>query len=362
MRLIQQFTNKRKSNRNSHNLVVAVKEIKSVALVTEIHEKIEIWLLVLPTLFCLLSVQAVGSTIERNGFVIEGPLIPVNEIYSGGPARDGIPSLDKPVFIRAHEAEFLIPSDKLIGVSLNGIEKAFPIAILNYHELVNDYFGRQSITISYCPLCGTGMAFNAKVKGDPLVFGVSGLLYNNDMLMYDRKTHSLWSQIKGRAISGPLKGEYLQQVPVEHTTWRAWRERYPETLVLSNKTGFRRNYGSDPYPHYENSSRLIFPLTDYDRRYSTKELVIGLRVGNKAKAYPFVELARGQAAVMEAFVFTDTVNGQTFTVEYHDKDKSARILDSSGHLVASVTAYWFAWMAFHPESEVYTFKDEKASD
>ena len=351
MSLIQQFTNKKKISRNSHDLVVAAKEIKGAAWVTEIRERIEIRLLVLSTLFCLLSIQAAGSTIERNGFIIEDPLIPMNEIYSGGPARNGIPSLDNPIFIKAHEADFLMPDDKLIGISLNGIEKAFPIAILNYHELVNDHFGRQSIAISYCPLCGTGMAFNSKVKGDSLVFGVSGLLYNNDLLMYDRNTQSLWSQIEGRAINGPLKGEYLQQVPVEHTTWRAWYKRYPDTVVLSNKTGFRRNYGSDPYPHYENSSRLIFPLTNYDRRYSTKELVVGLKVGGKSKVYPFLELAQGKAS------FKDTFNGQTFTVEYHDKDKSARILDSSDHIMTSVTAYWFAWMAFHPESEVYTFKD-----
>lgn len=198
------------------------KEIKGATLVSKARERIEMRLLVLSVFVCLFSVQATGSTIERNGFIIEDPLIPVNEIYSGGPARDGIPSLDKPIFIKAGEAEFLMPSDKLIGLSLNGIEKAFPIAILNYHELVNDHFCSQLVTISYCPLCGTGMVFNARVKGDPLVFGVSGLLYNNDLLMYDRKTQSLWSQIEGRAINGPLKGEHLQLIPVEHTTWRAW--------------------------------------------------------------------------------------------------------------------------------------------
>lgn len=126
--------------------------------------------------------------------------------------------------------------------------------------------------------------------------------------------------------------------------------------MLSNKTGFRRNYGSDPYPHYEKSNRLTFPLANYDRRYSPKELVVGLKVGDKAKVYPFLELARGKAS------FVDTFSGQSFTIEYHDKDKSARIFDSNGHMVASVTAYWFAWMAFHPESEVYTFKDVKAID
>ena len=303
-------------------------------------------------LSCFLPIQAIASTVERNGFVIEDPLIPLNEIYGGGPAKDGIPSLDKPKFLDASEVDFLLPDDKLLGVSLNGVDKAFPISILNYHELVNDQFNGQAVTVSYCPLCGTGMVFDSRVKGDSLVFGVSGLLYNNDLLMYDRKTQSLWSQIEGRAINGSLKGIYLDRLPVEHTTWRVWHQSHPNTLVLSQDTGFYRHYGSSPYPHYEDSSRLMFPLTNYDKRYSAKDLVIGIEVGDKAKVYPFVELAKAKSPSV-----IDTFNGKTFTIEYLDKDKSARIVDSNGSVITSLTAYWFAWMAFHPESEVYLPKD-----
>jgi len=175
--------------------------------------------ILLLVLFCPL---ASSSPVEKNGFVVIAPLIPVNEIYSGGPARDGIPALDHPVFVQASEAAFLSPDDKLLGVDFNGAIKAYPIGILNYHELVNDQFNGQPVTVSYCPLCGTGLVFNPQVKGEHLAFGVSGLLYNNDLLMYDRNTDSLWSQIEGRAISGPLRGTRLERIPVEHTTWRVW--------------------------------------------------------------------------------------------------------------------------------------------
>jgi len=161
---------------------------------------------VIVTLLLVLFFFLVASSpVERNGFIISEPLIPINEIYGGGPPRDGIPSLDYPKFISASGAEFLSPDDKLLGIDFNGVQKAFPIGILDYHELVNDTFNGQPVTVSYCPLCGTGMVFNPMVKGDQLEFGVSGLLYNNDLLMYDRNTNSLWSQMEGRAISGPLK-------------------------------------------------------------------------------------------------------------------------------------------------------------
>lgn len=310
------------------------------------HPGVILTLLIL--LFCPL---VASSPVELNGFIIQEPLIPISEIYGGGPAKDGIPSLDNPKFLNAAEATFLSPEDRLLGVTLNGVTKAYPIAILNYHELVNDQFDGQSITVSYCPLCGTGMVFNARVKGRDLAFGVSGLLYNNDLLMYDRDTDSLWSQLEGRAISGAMKGTLLERLPVEHTTWRAWSERHPETSVLSMDTGFYRNYGASPYPAYAQSARILFPLSNYDRRYHAKELVIGVEVGNVAKAYPFTELAKGTG------LLDDRVNGRAFRVEYSREDNSARILDGDGNVLSTVTAYWFAWMAFHPNSEVYQFEE-----
>jgi hypothetical protein len=312
---------------------------------------------VIVTLLLVLFFPLVASSpVERNGFIISEPLIPINEIYGGGPPRDGIPSLDYPKFISASGAEFLSPDDILLGIDFNGVQKAFPIGILDYHELVNDTFNGQPVTVSYCPLCGTGMVFNPMVKGDQLEFGVSGLLYNNDLLMYDRNTNSLWSQMEGRAISGPLKGARLERLPVEHTTWRTWRERHPSTLVLSGDTGFYRNYGASPYPAYNKSRRILFPLSNYDKRYHPKEMVIGVEFRNVSKAYPFAELARGKTP------FTDTVNGEVLSIEYNAESRSARVIDDKGKVLAAVTAYWFAWMAFHPNSEVYIFEDSRAAE
>lgn len=306
-------------------------------------------ILVIVTLLTLPAL-ATEESVVRNGFILKDPLIPINEIYSGGPPRDGIPSLDEPIFDTDIEKTYLLPEDKVIGVFLNGVAKAYPILIMNYHELVNDQFDGQPVTISYCPLCGTGMAFDPHVEGDALNFGVSGLLYNSDLLMYDHNTDSLWSQIEGRAISGAHKGKVLDRIPVEHTTWRLWRQRYPDTLVLSHKTGFSRNYGVNPYPYYEDSGRLLFPLSNYDRRYPAKTLVIGIEVDGSYKAYPFVELAKNEQPLVEQF------QGKKITIEYHAGDSSARILDQNNEVMTSVTAYWFAWMAFHPDSEVYSFE------
>ena len=152
---------------------------------------------------------------DLNGFTIDDPLVPENEILRGGPPRDGIPSIDHPNFISSQAAE-LDSTDKVLGIHLNGVSKAYPINILNYHELVNDQFNGQAVAISFCPLCGTGIAFDAQLpNGESRSFGVSGLLYNSDLLMYDRETQSLWSQMEGKAINGPEKGTILERLPLE---------------------------------------------------------------------------------------------------------------------------------------------------
>jgi hypothetical protein len=178
----------------------------------------------------LLNVTGVVWGLERNGFDLSDSLVQVAEIHGGGPARDGIPALDHPAFIAADQALFLTPNDRVLGLSRHGVAKAYPIAILNWHEVVNDQFGAEPLVVTFCPLCGTGMAFLATVDGRALKFGVSGLLYNSDVLLYDRQTESLWSQIMTTAISGPLKGQRLTMTPVAHTTWADWRQRYPDIV------------------------------------------------------------------------------------------------------------------------------------
>ncbi len=289
---------------------------------------------------------AVYSMMEMNGFTIESPLVPINEIMHGGPPRDGIPAIHDPKFITASQAG-LDETAKVLGIEYKGQARAYPINILNYHELVNDELDGHPITVSFCPLCGTGIVFDAQNGNDRRTFGVSGLLYNSDLLMYDQETESLWSQIEGRAISGPEKGKTLERIPVEHTYWREWKQRYPTTLVLSDDTGYWRNYQNTPYPNYEHSRRTYFPVNHKDDRFHPKALVMGIEVNGKYKAYPFSELAKTPGQ------FEDTLNGKTFRVFYNKEAQSARAEDTKGQPVTTLTAFWFAWIAFHPESSVY---------
>ena len=192
------------------------------------------------------TLACVGGPI-RNGFDLSDALISATEILPGGPPRDGIPAIDKPKFINAAEVDYLADDDRILGVFRNGVAKAYPIRILNWHEIVNDRLQDEAVAITFCPLCGTGMAFQARVDGQAKLFGVSGLLYKSDVLLYDRETESLWSQISRQAVSGPMKGQRLAMVPTSHTTWADWRERHPDTQVLSLDTGYSRNYNRNPY-------------------------------------------------------------------------------------------------------------------
>ncbi len=291
-----------------------------------------------------------AETLTINGFKIESPLIPADEILRGGPPRDGIPSIDSPRFVAAYEADHLTPDDRILGVSLNGIQRAYPIRILNYHEIVNDRFGEQAVVVSFCPLCGTGMVFGREFKGKPVEFGVSGLLYNSDLLMYDRHTESLWSQIEGKAVAGPLKGEELELLPAQHTTWEAWLEQHPKSQVLSMHTGFHRDYSRSPYPGYEASEYVYFPISNVDRRYHPKEPVLGIRLNGEVKVYPFQELRAAGARI------EDQLGEQAILISYDDASQSARALDQEGQELPSIMAFWFAWMTFHPDSQVFTAK------
>ncbi|MEX0995598.1 MAG: DUF3179 domain-containing protein [Flavobacteriaceae bacterium] len=286
-----------------------------------------------------------GQTMK--GFDLSNASIPVSEIKDGGPPRDGIPSIDFPNFINS-DAATLKDTDRILGVSFNGIAKAYPINILNYHEIVNDFFDGAPVAVTYCPLCGSGIAFDATIQGNRKTFGVSGLLYNSDVLLYDRETETLWSQLLYEAVAGPLKGTNLQILPTANTTWKNWKERYPNTLVLSKDTGFNRNYSRNPYPGYDNSDAIYFPLANYDDRYPPKEYVIGIEVNGKFKAYPFSELDK-----LNKKEFTDVFQDKAFRIVYDSEAKSAEVFDENGNAYPAVTNFWFAWVAFHPDTFVF---------
>ncbi len=301
-------------------------------------------------LLLVVVLPACGSS-EYNGFDLSDTSLPRDEIHQGGPPRDGIPAIDSPRFIAPREAVWLKPDDRVLGLVLDGVAHAYPVRILDYHEIVNDRIGGASLVVSYCPLCGTGMAFRMRPGRDSKGFGVSGLLYNSDMLLYDRASASLWSQILARAVSGPRKGERLDPIPLEHTTWEDWRERHPDTGVLSRDTGYRRDYARSPYPGYASDKGLYFPVSRLDRRYHPKARVLGLVIGDDARVYPFDELSRVVTP------FHDRVGGQAVQVFFDARNGNARVRVAVGRPLAAVSGYWFAWMAFHPDSRVFRAKE-----
>ncbi|MBQ0784815.1 MAG: DUF3179 domain-containing protein [Amphritea sp.] len=306
-------------------------------------------LLTLSMLFCAFSVTA--RTL--NGFDLTGSLIYEGHIVPGGPGKNGIPAIDQPVFDRADDVSWLKPEQRVIGVNHNGIAKAYPLAILNWHEIVNDRFAADPVVVTYCPLCGSGVVYQALQDGQELTFGVSGLLYNSDVLLYDRQTDSLWSQLHHSAITGPMKGKVLAQLPSVHTRWGAWLKDHPDTLVLSRNTGASRDYTRDPYSGYEDSKLLYFSVEFMSQAFHPKERVIGVELNGRTKAYPFSELAKGALKG----VLGDRLGEAVLRIEYNAELQTARVFRGETEELAVVNLFWFAWYGFHPKTEVYRLKE-----
>jgi hypothetical protein len=297
----------------------------------------------------LVAINFTATAGSKNGFDVSNASIPVDEILAGGPPKDGIPALSDPELIDALDATYLQPNDRILGIEIDGIARAYPISILNWHEIVNDQINDQQFAVTFCPLCGTGVAFSSNVAGKVTEFGVSGLLYNSDVLLYDKNTESLWSQIMGVAISGALVGEKLKPIPISHTTWRDWLAQHPDTRVLSTETGHARDYARNPYAGYEQSRQLYFGVNNKaPENYHPKEQVFGLEFNGVYKAYPFAELEKhGKPR------FKDSVNGISVTIDWDSKNQSVIILNSDGVKIAGIQGYWFAWFAFHPDTLVF---------
>lgn len=296
----------------------------------------------------LASLVAGGAAGEappiRNGFALEPATVAVAEILEGGPPRDGIPALDRPRFATPAEAGW--DDDELVvGLAIGREARAYPLAILVWHELVNDSLGGQPVLVSYCPLCGTALVFDRRVAGSVRRFGVSGLLYRSALLLYDRETESLWSQISAGAVTGASRGQRLRLLRARVTTLGAWRKAQPATSVLTRETGHRRPYGSTPYEGYASSERLLFPVP-LDRRYHPKTPTLGLRVpGGAARAYPADELRRAGGGVREHFA------GHPVAVSFDPDAVEFRV--EAPPEIEVIEAYWFAWAAFHPETSVF---------
>ena len=300
-------------------------------------------------LFAVTVYQFANSAGPDNGFDLSNSTLPRAEILHGGPPRDGIPAISDPKMMPATEVDYIDPAHRVVGIELHGEARAYPIGILNWHEIVNDTISGQRFAITYCPLCGTAVAFDSTIEGEPTDFGVSGLLYNSDVLLYDRDTESLWSQIMSQAVSGERVGMKLTALPISHTTWRDWLEKHPDTLVMSSDTGFSRDYSRNPYAGYEQSRHTYFAVNnEAPDNYHPKEVVMGLEVDGVYKAYPFIELEKqGKNR------FSDTVNGQEYNFDWDGENRSLTVTNPQGDEIAGIQGFWFAWFAFHPETQVF---------
>ncbi|MGH3948906.1 MAG: DUF3179 domain-containing protein [Pseudonocardiaceae bacterium] len=275
-----------------------------------------------------------------------------DSVVSGGPGKDGIPSIDKPRLVSADEAAFVQEDEPVFGLERGGEVRAYPQLVLVWHEIVNDTVGGEPLSITYCPLTGTVIGFAGLAARPNMTFGTTGRLVNSNLLMYDRETDSEWPQVLGTAISGDLKGARLRTVPLVWSTWKAWRTQHPDTRVLSTDTGHLRDYGSDPYGSYPNQSGYyagggpIFPVRHTDDRFPPKDVVVGVRHGD-AQLAVHRELVRHEKTV-EA-----TVGGLPIRAVWDDKLDTARVVRGDGGEQADfLDAMWFAWYAFYPDTEV----------
>ncbi len=253
-------------------------------------------------------------------------LVPSDLIINGGPGKDGIPSLTNPKTLTASLADStLLPEDMVLGVVVNGEARAYPHAILWWHEIINDVLGGRPILVTFCPLTGSGIVYDPVFDGTARNFGVSGLLYDNNLIMFDRTTDSLWSQMRLDSICGSMMGTRPPLIPVVQSTWAAWKALHPETTVVSFDTGFSRNYDVYPYGDYDrtDNGQLLFPQTVVDPRLPPKENVLGIGHEGVSRAYSLTRMATAGPRL----AINDTVNGLPILVVSHAASQLALSFD-----------------------------------
>ncbi len=335
--------------------------------------------------------------------------IRVEEIVWGGVRVDGIPPLDLPRTIAPEDATWLEPGEAVFGVVINGEARAYPLRIMDWHEMTNDVVGGVPLSLAYCTLCGAGIAYDGRApNGEMYTFGTSGLLYRSNKLMYDRVTQTLWNQFTGKPVLGSLVGATdsegaplrLNLLPIVLTTWEEWLAQHPETSVIDINTGYYRPYEPGmPYGDYFSEGGTMFPVWIRSDQLSTKNFVYGLRIGGDRKAYrlrTIVEERVVNDAVGELPVVLVAARGRVQTEgtgqligpvayasggevrafergerSFTPTDNPDLLLDATGRewrvteeallgpaeerldRINGHLAYWFGWYAFFPDTEVY---------
>ena len=334
-----------------------------------------------------------GNDTTDNPNISRGWTIPETEVFDGGPGIDGIPALTNPHMIDAQGSAYYIDrEDLVIGIQIGNDARAYPHAILDWHEIINDTFAGTAVAITYCPLTGSGIGLNRMLDGQLTTFGVSGLLYNSNLIPYDRMTRSYWSQMMTKGIKGIYADKPFELVPVVETTIETWVEMYPDTKVNSTNTGYSRDYNFYPYGSYRTNDRLIFPVNNNDARLTKKERVHGVAVDNRSIVFQIHEFPEEITTVNHELsgvpIITAGSGLKNFAVSYNrtlvtgevltfspvqDKLPVIMIDDTTGsqwdvfgrcvkgvyrdaqlELLKSYIAYWFAWAAFYPNPEIYS--------
>lgn len=289
---------------------------------------------------------------ERQILITDGVKhsVPLNEIQSGGPPKDGIPPIDNPKFLSIKEAnEFLKDEETGTGLCVGNDCRFYPYQILVWHEIVNDTIGAQPVLVTYCPLCLTGIVFERKLEDQAVEFGTSGKLWKSNLVMYNRtsdsKKESLWSHVLGEAIVGEFTGTKLKVLSSDVIRYRDWKKLHPNTTVLSKDTGTIRSYGYDPYGDYYTSNDVSFGASFNDTRLHPKEFVLGIQIGGKYKAYHSEALKVGETK--------DTFNGETIFIQKKPEGEVRMFRGSQHEPLPYIGGFWFSWLAVHPETELF---------
>jgi hypothetical protein len=280
-----------------------------------------------------------------NGFAIDLENPNRAHIRTGGPARDAIHSVDAPEFAPSAEASWAPPPVGAIGVAIDGEARAYPVHLMEYHQIVNDSLAGVPIAVTYDPLTGIAMVWRRKVDDRVLEFGVSGLLYREQFLLYDRETGSLWAQYEGVAVAGPLAGKKLERVPSRQEPVGAWLRRHPDAVILKRPARMKIDYRHSPFEEYWVSKSVPVPVRASDERYHPKELVLGVEAAGKHRAY------LGSILTAEGGRIVDTFEGHRLRIAY-DPNVGIFMYEAPDGLTVT-DAYWFAWKSLHPDTEIW---------
>jgi len=306
------------------------------------------------------------QSIAEYGFSLSNSIVPLDLIAIG--SEPGIiRALDEPAMIPALEVDrinerqrgsYLVDDDRVIGIEINGDARAYPIRILQWHEVVNDTVGGKPVAVTYNGLCDSAVVFDRTLNAETIAFDVTGLLYNSNLLMYDRRMdggrggESLWSQIGGRAVTGPAAGLELQVLPCAVVSWAQWRQMHPDTVVLAPNPDPQRHrfYDRDAYGSYQSSDVLKFPVRPAPPRdgRSLKEKIIAvLPPGGAAHVFSIndlVQRARGSAVELDV---GDTV----LIAEVFDDPPAVIVRHAASETVPVIYSYWFAWYSIREAEE-----------